>query len=69
MQPFQRGSRRPVHRSWQYVDDCIEERNDPDIVDGGTAVEGNNLAGLDAKAHSIDQLLLRQFPHCEILFQ
>ena len=61
--------RRPLHRRWQEIDDRIEEWNNPDILDSGTAVQWDNRAGLDAKAKSIEQVLLRQFPHSEILFQ
>ena len=63
------GSRCPVHRRWQQVDDGVEEWNDPDILDCGTAVERDNRASPDAKAKSFDQILLRQLTHGEILFQ
>jgi hypothetical protein len=68
-QAFQRGSRRPVQWRWQEIHDRIEERNNPDILDCRTAVERDNPAGLDAKAKSIDQILLRQLTRGKILFQ
>src|SRR2546430_16586358 len=69
MQAFQRRFRCAIHRRWQEIDDGIDEWHDPDILDRGTAVERNNRTGLDAKAKSVDQLLLRQFTQGEILFQ
>src|SRR6185295_16209934 len=69
MQTFQWGFSRPIHRRWQEIDDGIQERNGPDILERRTTIERDDRAGLDAKAKLLDEVFLRQLPRRKILFQ
>ena len=67
--PRERPALCSVGRRRQQVDDRIEQRNDPDILERRSRIQRHDRPGLDSQPESPHQVCLRQFAAGEVLFQ